>query len=272
MYNLLFASAWETMAQFGYTRFQAETGMIALLHTWGQNLSLHPHIHCIVPGGGIDYRGKWKQVSVSENGKVFLYRVENLSMVFRAKFISALQKKQPQDKRWIREIKKVSWVVYSKEPFSGPEQVVEYLGRYTHKTGISNHRILNIDKNGVTFRWHDYRDNKNKTMTLAGEEFLRRFCLHILPKRFVRIRHYGILSATKRPVLRQLQQAFGITVSVIRRKKDWKQLCREYLHYDPDICPACGTGRMVVIETFMPLRAPPVASALDYTSINKLLP
>ncbi len=271
MYNLLFKTAWETMAQFGYTQLQAETGMVALLHTWGQNLSLHPHLHCIVPGGGIDYKGKWKQVKVSENGKVFLYRVENLSKVFRAKFIAMLQKVQLQKKKWILELKKTSWVVYAKEPFSGPEQVVEYLGRYTHKTGISNHRILNIDNQGVTFRWHDYRDKKNKVMRLNGNEFLRRFCLHIMPKGFVRIRHYGLLSTSKRPLLRQLQQAFGLTVLPVRKKKDWKQICREQFHYDPDICPVCGKGKMVVIETFLPQRAPPVMFSVDCESKNSNL-
>ena len=258
MYNLLFHSAWLTIEQFGYTNLLAEMGMFAILHSWGQNLSLHPHVHCVIPGGGIDYKNQWKQVKVSENGKAFLFRVENLSSVFRGKFIKALQKQLPQQESFKKELYKHDWVVYAKEPFGGPEQVVEYLGRYTHKVAISNHRILKIDDDGVTFRYRDYHDNnKEKIMTLQGAEFLRRFCMHILPKGFVRIRHFGFLSTTKRPLLRQLQQACGIHVPQKKEKKNWKQVCREHLNYNPDICPVCGIGNMITIEVMLPARAPP---------------
>jgi hypothetical protein len=261
LYNLLFASTWETIAQFSYTKLHAETGMVAILHTWGQNLSLHPHIHCVVPGGGINFKGQWKQVSTSENGKVFLFRVENLSRVFRGKFISSLQKNLPQEKKFINDLYKTNWVVYSKEPFAGTEQVIEYLGRYTHKVAIGNHRLLKVDKTGVRFSWRDYRDNKEKVMPLEGAEFLRRFCQHILPKRFVRIRHYGLLSTTCRKELRELQQAFGINTPEIREKKNWKDVCREHLNYDPDICPQCGKGHMSTIELFFGPRPPPLSMA-----------
>jgi hypothetical protein len=258
MYNLLFRSVWETMEQFGYTQLHASTGMFAILHTWGQNISLHPHIHCVVPGGGIDYKNQWKQVKVSENDKTFLYWVENLSTVFRGKFIEALDKQLPLEELFKKELYEYNWVVYSKEPFGGPEQVVKYLSRYTHKVAISNHRILNIDDNGVTFLWRDYHDNnKEKIITLPGVEFLRRFCQHILPKRFVRIRHYGFLACSNRKLLRELQQAFGIRVPVKNEKKEWKQLCREHLNYNPDICPVCGIGNMITIEVMLPARAPP---------------
>jgi hypothetical protein len=258
MYNLLFQSAWQTIERFSCTSMQAETGMFAILHTWGQNLSLHPHVHCVVPGGGIDYKNRWKPIRVSANGKVFLFRVENLSTVFRGKFMAGLKQQLPQQKSFIRELYKTPWVVYAKEPFAGPQQVVEYLGRYTHKVAIGNHRIKDISETGVTFRWRDYRDkNKEKIMTLAGTEFLRRFCMHILPKRFVRIRHYGILSSSKRPVLRQLQQSFGIDRPQVKEKKNWKEICREHLDYDPDICPHCGKGKMQTIEIMLPQRACP---------------
>jgi hypothetical protein len=127
MYNLLFRTVWETMTQFSWTNLHAETGMIAILHTWGQNLSLHPHLHCIVPGGGIDVKGKWKQVRISKNGKAFLFRVENLSTVFRGKFIHELQKLHPQEESFICNLKANDWVVFAKEPFGGPDHVVEYL-------------------------------------------------------------------------------------------------------------------------------------------------
>jgi hypothetical protein len=232
--------------------------MVAILHTWGQNLCLHPHIHCIVPGGGISFKGQWKQVNTSENGKVFLFRVENLSKVFRGKFINALQKKLPQAKKVINDLYKTPWVVYSKEPFAGPEHVIEYLGRYTHKVAIGNHRLLNVDETGVSFSWRDYRDNKVKVMSLEGAEFMRRFCMHILPKRFVRIRHYGLLSTSRRQDLRELQQAFGInTPPEVREKKHWKEVCRQHLNYDPDICPQCGKGHMSTIELFYASRPPP---------------
>jgi hypothetical protein len=257
LYNLLFATVWETIAQFSYTRLQAETGMVAVLHTWGQNLSLHPHVHCIIPGGGIDFKGRWKQVKISVNGKVFLSLAENLSVVFRRKFILALVKQLPQERRFIHELYKTDWVVYADEPFAGPEQVIEYLGRYTHKVAISNHRLLNIDQTGVRFRYRDYRDNKQKEMTLEGVEFLRRFCQHILPKGFVRIRHFGLLAASKREQLRELQLAFGIIVPITKKKKDWKELCRDHLGYNPDLCPCCGKGIMVTTEWFLPGRDPP---------------
>ncbi len=257
MYNLLFQAVWQTIQQFSFTKLQAETGMVTVLHTWGQNLSLHPHLHCVIPGGGLDYKGQWKQVAVSANGKGFLFRVENLSTVFRGKLMEGLKKIVPLDMKHVRELYETNWVVYAKEPFAGPVQVVEYLGRYTHKVAISNHRLLNIDNNGVTFRWRDYRDNKEKIMTLEGAEFLRRFSQHILPKGFVRIRHFGLLSTTRRPMLHQLQQAFGIKVTLKKEKKSWKVICREHLHYDPDVCPRCGKGKMITIERLLPPRAPP---------------
>jgi hypothetical protein len=257
LYNLLFRSAWETIAQFSFTKYHAETGMFAVLHTWGQNLSLHPHLHCIVPGGGIDYTNHWIQVKTSCEKKSFLFPVKNLSKVFRGKFIQALKKQFPQDEKFIKDLYRTEWVVYSKEPFAGPNQVVEYLGRYTHKIAITNHRLLSMDDQGIRFRYLDYRDNKQKEMILQGVEFLRRFCQHILPKGFVRIRHFGLLSATRRPLLRQLQMEFGMNVISGRIKKHWKQICLENLNFNPDLCPCCKKGQMVTIELILPGRAPP---------------
>jgi len=258
MYNLLFQSSWQTIQQFSFTRRQSETGMISILHTWGQNLSLHPHVHCVVPGGGVDYKSHWKGVNVSENNKVFLFDVKNLSTVFRGKFIEALKKALPPDKQLVESLYKHNWVAYAKEPFAGADQVIEYLGRYTHKVAISNHRLLSIDENGVTFRWCDYRDNRQKVMTLEGHEFIRRFAQHILPKGFVRIRHYGLLSSSKRELLRELQAAFGIILPVKKERRTWKEICVSHLHYNPDVCPCCGKGRMITIERLLPSRAPPI--------------
>ena len=269
MYNLLFGNAWQTLEQFSWTNLHADTGMIAVLHTWGQNLSLHPHLHCIVPGGGIDVKGKWKPVRISETGKAYLFKVENLSIVFRAKFIEALNKRHPIEPSFVRELKKTNWVVYAKEPFGGPDQVVEYLGRYTHKTAISNHRLLSVDEKGVRFKYHDYRDNQQKQLTLSGLEFLRRYCQHILPRGFVRIRHYGLLSATKRGQLIKLQKNLGVTITLQNKKKDWKQICRDHLSYDPDLCPHCKKGKMITIERFDPVRGPPPMYIAPAVAIGK---
>jgi hypothetical protein len=206
----------------------------------------------------LDVKGRWKQVRISKTGKAYLFPVENLSGVFRAKFIAAINKHYPQEPSFNRKLKKTNWVVYAKEPFGGPEQVVEYLGRYTHKTAISNHRLLSIDEMGVWFKYWDYRTNKQKPMHLSGTEFLRRFCQHILPRGFVRIRHFGLLAAINRPRLRQLQNTQGISVPVKAKEKDWKQLCRDHLSYDPDRCPHCKKGTMVTIERFGPVRGPPI--------------
>jgi hypothetical protein len=262
LYNLLFSAAWETISQFCYIKLQAETGMVAVLHTWGQNLSFHPHVHCIIPGGGINYKGQWKKVNTSVNGKVFLFKVENVSAVFRGKFLARMQKHLPQDNGFVRELHRTSWVVYSDDPFAGPEQIIEYLGRYTHRVAINNHRLLAIDENGVRFRYRDYRDNRQKVMTLEGVEFLRRFCQHILPKGFVRIRHFGLLATSKRSQLRELQHAFGIVVPVVKNTKDWKEICNDHLNYNPGLCPHCGKAMMVTIEVFRPSRAPPDLSHL----------
>lgn len=268
MYNLLFRSVWDTMNQFFCSRLQAEGGMISVLHTWGQNLSLHPHIHCIVPGGGIDWKGHWKGITVAESGKVFLFPVKALSRVFRGKLSSGLRQNYPQHIDRIQAAWGHEWVVYTKEPFAGAASVVEYLGRYTHKIAISNHRLLAINDNGITFRWRDYRDNRQKVMTLNGVEFLRRFCQHVLPSAFVRIRYYGILSSTRKKDFRQLQMCFGLKPSPQNKKKTrkpWKEICRIILKYDPDRCPHCKTGTMVMVERFTPERGPPMKCRLKTT-------
>jgi hypothetical protein len=253
------------MHLFFLTRIHADGGMITVLHTWGQNLSLHPHIHCIVPGGGIGWKGQWKSVTVSENGRVFLFPVKALSRVFKGKLSSRLRQDYPQHIDRIKAAWSQDWVVYTKEPFAGPASVIEYLGRYTHKIAISNHRLLAINDQDVTFQWRDYRDNRQKTMALDGTEFLRRFCQHILPSGFVRIRYYGILSSSRKEDFRQLQITMCIQPSPVNKKenrKPWKEICRNHLNYDPDLCPQCKKGTMVVIEHFTSQRGPPLQSHL----------
>ena len=201
MYNLLFESAWKTLDGFSQDKnhLGADSGMTAILHTWGQQLMFHPHIHCIVPGGGIEENGNWK--NTKSQGK-YLFPIKAVKNVYRAKFVAGIIKLVKQGKindpgkKFMDELFKKDWVVYAKRPFNNSKGVMEYIGRYSHKIAISNHRILDITEKEVSFSYKDYRtEGMKKTMTLNGAEFLRRFALHILPKAFVKIRHFGILSS-----------------------------------------------------------------------------
>lgn len=257
MYKLIFDTAWSVMCSFAHDEklLGADTGMITILHTWGQNLSLHPHIHCIVPGGGITQAGYWKHAR--HDGK-FLFPVKAMSSVFRARFVAALRNTiSGLDKSFYNDLFKTPWVIFAKRPFGGPKQVIEYLGRYTHKVAISSHRILSITDSTVTFRYKDYRDeSKNKTMTLNALEFIRRFSLHILPKGFPRIRHYGILSSKRKQKTLPLIHGQLKTTYQKPEKKDWKQISTEHLGYNPDHCPVCKQQTMVRLLCF-DRRGPP---------------
>jgi hypothetical protein len=200
MYTLLFKTAWSVIEGFGHDHkwLGAQTGMISILHTWGQKITLHPHLHCIVPGGGLTKAGKWK--TAKSDGK-YLFNVKAMSKVFRGKYIAALKELLPEEMTvdLVNQLYKHDWVVYAKRPFTGPQSVVEYLGRYTHKIAISNRRIKHTDGKTVTFGYKGYKHGSvKKEMTLEAGEFIRRYSLHILPKGLVRIRHYGILSSTSK--------------------------------------------------------------------------
>ena len=236
VYDALFKSVWQTIRQFGRNK-NVHLGMIAVLHTWGQNLLLHPHVHCIIPGGGIGADGKWqKQVRSNK----YLFPVKALSKVFRAKYVQHLRENGIENKALLESLFQQDWVVYAKRPFGGPVQVIEYLGRYTHKVAISNHRLQKVTDTDVSFTYKDYRESgKNKTMCLTHREFVRRFAQHILPLRFVRIKHYGILSSTwKRGKLQALQSE----LKVKRPEAKTKTLLRK--------CPCCKTGTLITIEVF----------------------
>jgi len=256
LYGLLFKSAWETLRLFGRNK-HVTTGMIAVLHTWGQNLSLHPHLHCIVPGGGLDKNGKWKNIRV--DGK-FLFPVKALSKVFRAKYVALLRETEIASQGEIKPLFSKSWVVYAKRPFCHPAHVVEYLGRYTHKVAISNSRIMSYENNKVKFSYKDYRNaGSKKEMELEDTEFIRRFALHVLPSGFVRIRHYGILSSTSK----------NRTLPLIREQFEVKDICfidlRKTKPFDPKVCPCCGKPSMITIETIT-VRGPPKPA------VGKLMP
>ena len=213
-YNLLFAAASATLLEVAANpkRLGAESGMIAILHTWGQTLQLHPHIHCVVPGGGRSPDGQhWVAPRYA-----FFLPVKVLSRVFRGKFVAGLKRafrrqrlrlagqnaalaKPPAFAAFLRTLFRQDWVVYAKPSFSEPAQVLRYLGRYTHRVAISNHRLLTFDGECVRFRWKDYaHGHKQRVMTLAAEEFLRRYVQHVLPHGFVRIRQFGFLANAQR--------------------------------------------------------------------------
>lgn len=247
IYSLLFATAWGVIRDFGANpkMLGAKTGMIAILHTWGQNLSLHPHLHCIVPAGGLTVCGRWK--ATRSKGR-FLFPVKAMGKVFRTRFVEGLRKETTLSVELSGKLFAKPWVIYAKRPFFGPRQVIEYLGRYTHKIAISNQRITDVTKGSVTFRVKDYRKGgKTTDCTLSHGEFIRRFAQHILPKRLVRIRHYGILSSTgKKKYLETIREQTGPV-----------ELPEKRPALQAGHCPSCKTGSLVTIATFTRGRAPP---------------
>lgn len=259
LYDLLFQSAWETLRTLGRDpkRLGGEMGMLSILHTWGQNLSQHNHVHCIIPGGALGINGKWK------SSKKYLFPVKVLSKLFRGIYVSKLRFIYEQNKLklpdtllettydmdyLLDDLMKKEWVVYAKEPFAGPETLLNYLGRYTHKIAISNHRILSCDENSVSFKWRDYADeNKEKVMRLEPEEFIRRFLLHVLPKGFMRIRAFGFLAnACKEKKITCIQKQLAY-----QPKKVIKQSVSDRMltltGKDITRCPSCHSGTLQCI-------------------------
>ena len=255
-YESFFSCVKETLCAFGYSHYGVETGAICVLHTWGQNLSLHPHIHCIVPAVGITPRGQLKEIG--NQGK-YLYPVRQLSVAFRGKLLERL-KRNLKKKNRLPEFQPIinlcyakPWVIHSQPSLGNARQVVNYLGQYTHRVAISNTRIKNIDLNGVTFSYKDYRDNANqKLMTLTGVEFLRRFAMHILPRGFVKIRYFGILTSAYRQQVESLKtkpDIFQLTETKPER------IARLTGHH-PCKCSKCKTGTMIPVEIIPRIRSP----------------
>ena len=221
IYNLLFSASWQTIKTLSQdsTFLGANPGMTAVLHTWSQNLGLHPHLHCIIPAGGVDKNRQWKHTR--SKGK-YLFPGKIMASIFKGIFMKELKQMSKHDLIILdAELKEKlyhkNWVVYAKKPFLNPAFVIEYLGRYSHKIAISNYRLIHADQHKITFSWKNYRlAGQSKPMELPIGEFIRRFALHILPKRFVRIRHFGILSFHGRkntiPII-QKQQGFDPIIS-----------------------------------------------------------
>jgi len=269
IYDLLFKASAETMLTIAADKkhLGAKIGITSVLHTWGSAMTHHPHVHMIVPGGGISSDGsKW--VSCRPN---FFLPVRVLSRLFRRLFLQMLDAAhrdgrlkffgthagladKDQFARFLRPLRKSEWVVYAKQPFGGPEAVLAYLSRYTHRIAISNHRLIKADEAGVTFKWKDYRvegPDRYKTMTLPVDAFIRRFLNHVLPKRFHRIRHYGLLANGNRAAnvarARELLSVPSVVLDDDGKSNNTEDKDHGEIARTP--CPSCG-GRMIIIETF----------------------
>lgn len=261
-YDLLFKAAWQTLHTFAADPkyLGAQLGATMVLHTWGQNLSLHPHVHCIVPAGGLDQRGAWKKPHRKAG---FLFPVKATSVVFRAIYIKAFMEAWNREKlkippdaprtkaarnKWRQERFKQAWVVYAKAPFQTPKTVVEYLGRYTHKAAICNHRIVDISDTHVYFRYKDYRKSGKKSiMKLEGPEFLRRFCLHILPAGFRRMRHYGMLSNFhKAKALAAARSSLKVKTKPKRSRAECNIALLDQYFAEQNHCAECGAADSIL--------------------------
>jgi hypothetical protein len=265
--NLLFEAASQTLLKFGRQQLKAQIGITAVLHTWGQTLVEHYHLHCIVSGGGLalDNCG-WAGCS-----SYYLFPVRALSAVFSGKFRAGLQRLYAEGAlEWhgelvtlarleafgqlLRELQAQKWVVYAKRPFAGPKQVLAYLSRYTHRVAISNSRLLALDSEQVTFTYKDYADgHRRKTMKLTIQEFVRRFCLHLLPERFVKIRHYGLLGNRDRKTrIARARQCLGVKAEAGQTMMAPAAIAQE----SPERlrCPHCGALALIWMSQLPPGR------------------
>jgi hypothetical protein len=257
VYGALFKASWLTIQSFAQDSkyLGAKPAMTAILHTWGQQLWLHPHLHCIVPGGGVTKEGNWKPNKYKDK---YLFPKRAMSLVFRAKFIAELRGKINIPQHIGKQAFAEKWVVYAKRPFSSPKTVVEYLGRYTHKVAISNHRFTDVNQEGVCFKYKDYRQaGKPKVAKLEGVEFLRRFAYHILPAGFVRIRHYGFLASKNKKVELNIAKGALGEAPWESIKYNWAELAKEKLDYNPLQCPECKNETLRIIKIIHPERGPP---------------
>ena len=264
-YDLLFAAVSQTLRLFGYTHYGVEGGAVCVLHTWGQNLSLHPHIHCIVPAAGYTLDGQWKNIGHSGQ---YLYPVHQLSDAFKGRFLDSLKRSLRKQNELVlfnaavQQAYKTKWVVHCEPSLAGADHVVKYLGQYTHRIAITNQRILNIAGDKVTFIAKDYRDNAvKKTVTLDGIEFLRRFTMHILPWQFVKIRRFGIYNhTTKRNLaLKFVPEEKPDIDDIVKRKQPPEtnlQRLERLTGINPCICPVCKKGKMILIKILPRIRSP----------------
>ena len=258
LYNTLFSASWKTIEIFSKDtkHLGAKSGMTCILHTWGQNLSLHPHLHCLVPAGGIDKQDNWKKTKTKGN---YLFPVKAMSQVFRALFLKRLKQLQTKGEiqqgnfpHLVNTLFNKSWVVYAKRPFQGAQSVIEYLGRYSHKVAISNHRIKAIKDHKVCFSYKNYKTNQCSQMQLSAKEFIRRFTLHILPRGFVRIRHFGICASRNKKLLSNLKKKLLKNHPIPVKPLPYPQW-----NLTAKACPQCNKGVLKNIKIILPIRDGP---------------
>jgi Putative transposase/Transposase zinc-binding domain len=282
LYNLLMQSAADTLREVAANpqRLGAQIGVLMVLHTWGQNLHHHPHVHCVVTGGGLSCNARG-EVEASPRWLScrpgFFLPVRVLSRVYRGKFLAGLRALHAQGKlqlprrlqeatsfaAWLSPQYAKDWVVYAKPPFGGPEQVLKYLARYTHRVAISNHRLVKLEEGRVTFRHRDYADaGKEKLLTLSAEEFLRRFIMHVLPKGFMKIRHYGLLSSRQREA--RLRQARKLLLPELALQAGTAPGIEPT---EPVRCPQCGSVRRVRGELLPRVASSPFVCASGSTPV-----
>ena len=278
IYDLLLRASAETLVEVARDprHLGAEIGFFSVLHTWNQKLGLHPHVHCVIPAGGLSLNHTQWMKSHSR----FFLSIKVLRRVFRGKFVAALKQafqngrlhfsgklaplREPKTfAAWLRPLFRKDWVVYAKPPFGGPEYVLHYLGRYTHRVAISNHRLVSSTEGKVIFRWRDSaHNNEQKLLTVSLDEFLRRFLLHLLPKGFVRIRHFGFLANRRRATL--LPLSFHLLAAEQKPSAE-QHLSSSSDSHDLWRCPKCG-GPMKVIERLtaaeIQLRSPPLLTSV----------
>jgi hypothetical protein len=286
IYNLLFKAASETLLEIAADprHLGARIGFFAVLHSWGQTMQFHPHLHCVIPGGGLSAdNSRWIACRPG-----FFLPVKVLSRLFRGKFVAFLREARKQDRltyagqlsalaeaeefnHWLRELSRIEWVVYAKPPFGGPQQVLKYLARYTHRVAISNSRLLELRDDQVTFRYKDYAaGNVTKTMTLGIQEFTRRFLLHVLPRGLVRIRYYGFLAnccrAQKLKLCRRLlstEKTGPGSVGAVQQASAQRDLETVRMN-----CPSCRQGKMVIVEKIEALRGADLNTAWPSPAAN----
>jgi hypothetical protein len=255
IYGMLFAAASQTLVEFARNPrwLGGEIAATLVLHTWGQTLSQHLHVHCLIAAGALSETGAWLR---SRRG--FLFPVKALSIVFRAKFVAALRK-LPVQPPLLAALCAKPWVVYAKHPFAGPEHVLEYLGRYTHRTAISNERLLSAEDDWVRFHYKDYaHGERRKVMRLEAIEFLRRFALHVLPRGFNRIRHYGLLAnRNKRTLLARARAALSAPAPSASITESVSSFWQRVAGIDIERCPRCQAGTLRLVAAVPAATHPP---------------
>jgi len=266
MLGILFAAVNETLQAFAKDpqwRLNGQLGIVAVLHTWSQTLLEHFHIHCLVPAGALSTSNQWTPARQS-----FLFRIKSLAKEYRKRYLQKLQKayqqkelifpgkttslgSQPVFSEMIKKLSETEWIAYAKRPFAGPKQVLEYLGRYTHRIAISNNRLIAIDNGRVVFSYRDRKNNnEKKTMDLSADEFIRRFLLHVLPKGFMKIRYFGFLSNIKKRESIQIIRLLTDSKKELleQAKETVPQIIQRVTGIDITCCPQCHKGKMVTIK------------------------